>query len=183
MGHLIRAVGGALLWACCVAGVAVGSWLAIDSAGRQVGLSTAGGEDVPVSSAAATTGTPSGTPTTVSSPSPSGTRTSTRTTPPSRPPATSPPEDDVPDPVPTVRRVRTRGGAVELECTGTEVSGYSVWPAAGWSGDVRRTSAETIVAMLHRAHDDTIVVHGSCASDDPDLDVDHDGSGDHEHDD
>lgn len=185
MRRLIRTAAGLLVWSCCVAGVATGSWIAIDSAGRQIGLSTAADGDHPLP--ATTTPPDTMSPTAAPTPDGAGPRTTTPeatrgSADPGKMTARSEPEPKPePEPddttgtpaVPVVDRVTTHGGVVELECTGTAVSGYNVQPDGGWSAHVRRVSSSSIEASFRHVHQE-IDVRGSCSSGEPEFHDDHD---------
>lgn len=182
MRRTTRAAGGLVVWGCCVAGVATGSWVAIDSAGRQVSLAPvvdsddpspmiptgSGGPTSPAAGTAIggaatapvrpTESNSAGRPTGAASGSTAPSTTPTRT-------ASAPPP-----PAPIVDSVHTRGGVVELECTGAAVSGYNAQPADGWTGHVKQTGTSTIEADFHRGSTE-IEVRGSCTSGAPKFSV------------
>lgn len=189
MKRLIRTTTGLFVWSCCVAGVATGSWIAIDSAGRRIGLSTEADGDHPrlppttttPTTATPTTTTPADTVSPTAAPTPDGTGPRTTATKPTwgtgdpgKMTARSEPGDTAgTQAVPVVDRVTTPGGVVELECTGTVVSGYNVQPDGGWSARVRRVSSSSIEASFRHDRRE-IDVRGSCGSGKPEFRDGHD---------
>ncbi len=183
-----RVAGGVVAWACCVSGVAWGAWYAIDSAGRQVTLTSlpanppGAGQAAPAPSATvdpatpataspSTSATPTGPATSTSAPparqtaAPNG-PTGSRPLPSPSTQSTQPP----PQPQPITGSVPTQGGTLELECTGTQVTDYSAQPADGWSGRVQRESSSTIRAVFTR-NSSVITIYGSCSTGRPHFDV------------
>ncbi len=192
MRRALRALGAALIWVCCVAGVATAASFAINSAGRQVSLPVvdSGGVPVPPATSGTSTPTPTGTgqgtgpgtavasstqapdPTPTSgggSTSPRRTSSPSSTSAPAPSPTSASPSSPQPNPISDV--VQTAGGTVELECIGTRATDYfSAQSADGWSGSVQRDSSSLITAVFKR-HSTTITVRASCSSGRPKFSV------------
>jgi hypothetical protein len=148
--RLTRMIGAAALWGVGVALVATASWVAIDSAGRQVVDSAAvggnrigDGVSVPQSQEP-TTGVPSGKPSSRPRPvtrHPSSTIGVTASQNPSssvptstRPPGvTSESRPGQAGPLPVSNTLATVGGVLWLQCTGPSVTDFLAQPGSDWS--------------------------------------------------
>ena len=193
--RVMRALGAALIWLLGVVLVASVSWVAINSAGRQVvdNVDVAAADPwaagnpsdpltptpaAPSSSASTPTPTPTGTPTGHGSGVPStatgpvhGDTGSTGVTPTSASPATSTATTRAtPTPAPVSATEQTAGGSVWMECTGQTVTNSLALPNDGWSATrSQRTPAELAV---HFSRSTTrIEVDGSCVAGQPQFSV------------
>jgi hypothetical protein len=209
--RLIRMLGVALLWAAGVAFVASASWVAINSAGRQVvdgsvvSTTRSDRSDRSVSAPAGQTsaaGTPSGTPSArprpatsseparrpgnvtgaqVSSSSPSGEATPTRAS-----DVESGRMPGTPGPLPVSNTLPTPGGVLWLQCTDQVISDFLAQPGSDWSASAGTNSpGELEVHFTRRGVN--IQVLGTCPGGEPHFTVrtddgEHDGEHDSEHD-
>jgi hypothetical protein len=194
--RVMRMLGVALLWVMGVVLVASLSWVAINSAGREVLDTTVtvadprtGGGSSPLAAATPTpsTVTSLAPPSSISKPdppasggrkpggaisapaatdTPSGSRPST---PPAHPSEPAPPPS-TPAVSPAADTVATSGGVVWLECTGPTITDWLVQPNTGWSaGYAMRGSGELDVRFARK--DTNIEVAGTCSQGQPHFDV------------
>jgi hypothetical protein len=193
---LMRMLGVTVMWAAGVALVASISWVAINSAGRQVvdtSVVTTRADDSPAAGAGTS---PAATPTMQgSSPhpgsgtaptTPTGTRTWADATgvpatpgtsgasgpdlPPTRqstPQQPTPP----PGPGPLSDTKSTAGGVVWLECTGPRVTSLWVQPSDDWSADPRKRNLGRIDVYFTRLRTTTLEVVGTCLGGQPHFEV------------
>lgn len=194
--RLIRMLGVALVWVMGVVLVASLSWVAINSAGREVVDTAVIVADPRTAVSGSTVDEVVPTPSTVTSLAPpsfitgsgpstsagqktGGTSGSTATAErsgsshaPTRPAlsASSAPTQTVPTVVPAADTMATSGGVVWLECTGPVISDLLVQPNTGWSaGNAMRGSGELDVRFGRK--DTNIEVTGTCPSGQPHFDV------------
>ena len=193
--RLMRLLGVALVWVLGVVTVASVSWVAINSAGRQVvedavvADSHDGGTSVadpvtpattPSSPSTRPTASPTATPTpgrhgttgtTPTGGSPGGsasTPAGTGSSSPASHPATSnpPPPPSSQGPTPVSATQTTSGGSMWLECTGTTVSNSLALPSEGWSA-ARGQHSPSDLEVWFRRSSLTIEVIGTCTGGQP----------------
>jgi hypothetical protein len=165
MRSLVRTGLVVLAWAVCVAGVAAVSWLAIDSAGRRVGVANLAGAHDTVPSVATSAGSESaGT----VSPAPSVDGSAVPTS--DRPGSGAESESESsrstgasPGGGPVSDSIRTAGGVVELECTGAVISDFRVQPDTGWSARAEKEAPGKLEVDFRR-DDRRIEVEGFCVT-------------------
>lgn len=198
--RLMRMLGVALLWAVGVALVASMSWVAINSAGRQVvettisaatsSSGTQGGamtdQTEPTSSSVTTPAPPSSSSASGPTPSGAGSRKPGSTAMPSATgsspgghTSTRTPEGGDGDPTtppttsgpsPLSDTLSTPGGVVWLQCTGPQITNYLAQPSSDWAGNAGVTRSGTL--MVDFVHDGNgIRIAGTCPSGQPHFDV------------
>jgi hypothetical protein len=191
--RVMRSLGAALIWLLGVVLVASVSWVAINSAGRQVadnvnlaaGDPWAGGTpgdsltptSAPTPSSASTRPPdPSGSPTghgtaqsTTSGPVHSATG-STRASQSSVSPSTSPSTTRPTGPAPVSATQQTNGGSVWMECTGQTVTNSLALPNDGWSATRSQRTPSDLTVRFSRSTT-RIDVAGSCVAGQPHFDV------------
>jgi hypothetical protein len=195
---LMRMLGVAVMWAAGVALVASISWVAINSAGRQVvdtSVVTTRADDSPAgagtSPATAPTRQGSSSPAMSQTvpPTPTGTRTrpgptdapatpGTPGTPGTRGPDLPPtrprtPQQPLPPPGPgpLSDTKSTASGVFWLECTGPRVTSLWVQPSDDWSADPQQRNLGRIDVYFTRPHTTTLEVVGTCVGGEPHFEV------------
>jgi hypothetical protein len=147
----LRTVTAVLAWSLIVVAVAVGASFAVDSAERTVGTSGTPVDVVlpppPTTSPAAPKASSTRSPTVRATPS------SSRTSPASSP---SPTPSRAPS-----GTYSGEGGVVVVQCQGTALLAWSVWPSAGWKVETRQLSVVALDVEFSMAGRRSYA-HGTC---------------------
>jgi hypothetical protein len=155
--RFVRPVTVVLAWLLLVAGVAAGSWFAVDAAVRAVGAPAAPADVVLPAPGGAS-------PTSSSTPGPSGTPSSTRS--PGATPAASPSASVSPSPGER-KTFDIQGGGLVVRCEGTTLAYWAVRLAAGWRVNTSQKSASVVEATSIRPGGASTVVAVTCRASGP----------------